>query len=128
MMLQVTYHGATCQWMTQTLHLGWRCVVRGKSEGPLFRFRDRKPLTRQKLVTAVKNALEKAGVDPGQYSGHSFRIGAATTAAARGLEVDIIHGSRPRQKGMAVNNGVYMGMSRRIKPLIASAGKFNILE
>ncbi len=61
-------------------------VVRGKSEGPLFRFRDRKPLTRQKLVTAVKNALEKAGVDPGQYSGHSFRIGAATTAAARGLE------------------------------------------
>ncbi len=37
-------------------------------------------------MTAVKDALDKAGVNPGQYSGHSFRIGAATTAAARGLE------------------------------------------
>ncbi len=61
-------------------------VVRGKSAGPLFRFIDGKPLTRQRLVTAVKVALEEAGVEPGQYSGHSFRIGAATTAAARGLE------------------------------------------
>ncbi len=34
----------------------------------------------------MKDALDEAGVDPGQYSGHSFRIGAATTAAARGLE------------------------------------------
>ena len=34
----------------------------------------------------MKKDLEKAGVDPGHYSGHSFRIGAATTAAARGLE------------------------------------------
>ncbi len=46
-------------------------VVRGKSEGPLFRFRDGKPLTRQKLVAAVKNALGKAGVDPG-HCGWSF--------------------------------------------------------
>ena len=61
-------------------------VVRGKIAGPLFRFSDGKPLTRQRLVTAVKDALVKAGVEPGQYSGHSFRIGAATTAAARGPE------------------------------------------
>ena len=37
-------------------------------------------------ATAVKEALDVAGVESGQYSGHSFRIGAATTAAARGLE------------------------------------------
>ena len=37
-------------------------------------------------MTAVKEALDAAGVESGQYSGHSFRIGAATTAAARGLE------------------------------------------
>ncbi len=61
-------------------------VARGKGEGPLFRFSDGRPLTRQRLVLTVKDALDKAGVDPGHYSGHSFRIDAATTAAARGLE------------------------------------------
>ncbi len=45
-------------------------VVRGKSAGPLFRFVDCKPLTRQRLVAAVKDALEEAGIQPGQYSGH----------------------------------------------------------
>ncbi len=34
----------------------------------------------------MKDALDEAGVDPGQYSGHSFHIGVATTAAAKGLE------------------------------------------
>ncbi len=63
-------------------------VVRGKEAGPLFRFCDSRPLTRQHLVTAVNDALDEAGVDPGQYSGHSFRIGAATTAAAKELVSD----------------------------------------
>ena len=39
-----------------------------------------------RMVTAVKEALDAVGVESGQYSGHSFSIGAATTAAARGLE------------------------------------------
>ena len=37
---------------------------------------------RQRFVVAVRSALREAGVE----AGHSFRIGAATTAAARGLE------------------------------------------
>ncbi len=41
-------------------------VVRGKEAGPLFRFGDGRLLTRQHLVTAVKDALDEAGVDPGQ--------------------------------------------------------------
>ncbi len=45
-----------------------------------------KPLTRQRLVSAVREALEHAGVEADKYAGHSFRIGAATTAASRGLE------------------------------------------
>ena len=61
-------------------------VVRGNQTGPLFKFRDGRPLTRQRFVMAVKEALDAAGVEAEQYSGHSFRIGAATTAAARGLE------------------------------------------
>ena len=61
-------------------------VVKGNQTGPLFKFRDGRSLTRQRFVMAVQEALNAAGVEAGQYSGHSFRIGAATTAAARGLE------------------------------------------
>ena len=44
----------------------------------------------QRLVQAVQAALAHVGVDPSSYTGHSFRIGAATTAAARGLEDSVI--------------------------------------
>ena len=65
-------------------------VVRGPVEGPLFRFKDGRPLTRQRLVGAVKEVLAKAGIDQDKYSGHSFRIRATTTAASKGLEVSMI--------------------------------------
>lgn len=59
--------------------------VRGVDDGPLFRRSDGSPLHRDMLVSQVKLALEQAGLDPSHYAGHSFRIGAATTAAACGL-------------------------------------------
>ncbi len=58
---------------------------RGPGPGPLFRFEDAKPLTRVWFVAEVKEALTKAGIDSTCYSGHSFRSGAATTAAERGI-------------------------------------------
>ena len=58
---------------------------RGPGAGPFFKFRDGKPLTRARLVTEVKQALTAAGVDCRPYSGHSFRSGAATTAAQQGI-------------------------------------------
>ena len=39
------------------------------------------PLTRQVFITNVRNTLSKLGFNQNGYSGHSFRIGAATTAA-----------------------------------------------
>ena len=65
-------------------------VVRGTDGGPLFRFKDGRPLTRPLLVTALRKALSSAGFKPESYAGHSFRIGAATTAAACGVPVEII--------------------------------------
>ena len=58
--------------------------------GPFFMYRDGSPLTRDKLVTAVRKALTKAGLDHSGYSGHSFRIGAATSAARAGLSDPLI--------------------------------------
>ncbi len=56
-------------------------LVRGSHAGPLFAYCDGRPLTRQRFVAAVRQALESAGVQAASYAGHSFRIGAATTAA-----------------------------------------------
>ena len=65
-------------------------LVRGERAGPLFLFEDGRFLTRQRFVKEVREALRKAGVDCTKYCGHSFRIGAATTAASRGMEDSLI--------------------------------------
>lgn len=60
-------------------------AVRGFSSGPLFCWQDGSPLTQPAFTDNLRTLLQLAGVDPSHYSGHSFRIGAATTAAANGL-------------------------------------------
>ena len=65
-------------------------VVRGSSTGPLFIYPDKSFLTRDRFVDEVRRALHAVGVDPTLFNSHSFRIGAATTAAARGLEDSLI--------------------------------------
>ena len=57
---------------------------RGK-DGPLFQFEDGTFLTRDRFVSAVREALKIIGIDPSKYSGHRFRRGAATTAQSRGI-------------------------------------------
>ena len=69
--------------------LSYLCV-RGMEDGPLFKFEDGRVLTRQRFVAVVKEGLQRAGIDSSKYNGHSFRIGAATTAAAKGIEDSII--------------------------------------
>ena len=64
--------------------LSWM-VVRGCEPGPLFRFSSGKPLTRSDFITELKGAISSTGRDPSGYSGHSFRLGAATTAAMQGI-------------------------------------------
>ena len=58
---------------------------RGPATGPLFVFGDGRCLTRPRFVAALRSALAAAGIDAHLYSGHSFRIGAATTAVIRGI-------------------------------------------
>ncbi len=61
-------------------------ACRGSSPGFLFKFADGRPLTRQRMVDKLRSALTSAGIDCRRFSGHSFRIGAATTAAAKGIQ------------------------------------------
>ena len=63
-------------------------AVRGTLTGTTLLAKDGTTLTCQKLVKMVQSML--AGIDPSGYSGHSFCIGAATTAAAKGIDADTI--------------------------------------
>ena len=63
---------------------------RGTAEGAFFRFADGTPLTKPHFVELVREALTRAGVPVSAYSGHSFRIGAATAAAQAGIPDSMI--------------------------------------
>ena len=59
--------------------------VRPKEKGPLFRHKDGSPLSRYQFNAVLKKALLESGVGANQYGTHSFRIGAATMAALKGI-------------------------------------------
>ena len=63
---------------------------RGAGNGPLFIFENGSFLTRDNFVTEVRRVLDGAGIEASHYSGHSFRIGAATTAALAGVQDHMI--------------------------------------
>ena len=65
-------------------------VLRGQEPGPFFKFANGTFLTRDRFVSAVRSALENRGYRSSLYAGHSFRIGAATTAAQCGLSDALI--------------------------------------
>ena len=58
----------------------------GNHPGPTFQFQDYHPLTRPRLVTELREALNGAEKDSHKYAGHSYRIGAATTASLCGIQ------------------------------------------
>ena len=63
---------------------------RGDSPGPFFRTAEGLPLTKAYFVSRIRAALTRAGFRETDYSGHSFRIGAATAAAQAGVPDSVI--------------------------------------
>ena len=63
--------------------------LRGNRSGPLFMLHTGQPLTRQLVTARLRSILHSAGL-PGNYSSHSFRIGAATRAAKMGIPDHLI--------------------------------------
>ena len=84
------YLGATGSSLCPVQALWQYLAVRGPAPGPLFIQASGVPLTRSLLVKRLQEALESAGIDASAYNGHNFRIGAATTAAQRGIEDSLI--------------------------------------
>ena len=60
-------------------------AIRGSSAGAFFRTAEGTPLTKPRFAEMVRLALTRAGVSSAGFTGHSFRIGAATTAAEAGI-------------------------------------------
>ena len=79
--------GATGDTLTSMLAY---LAIRPRSVGPLFLFSSGVTLSRPRLVKHLREALKAAGMDDSHFSGHSFRIGAATTAAKAGLNDSFI--------------------------------------
>ena len=64
--------------------------VRPNRPDPLFMYQDGRPLSWVDLVAAVHQALAADGLDVSRFNGHSFWIGAATTAAQVGIPDSVI--------------------------------------
>ena len=76
-------------WICPVSALANYLELRGSSPGPLFVCDDGRPLTPGLVNKWLRAILSSAGV-VGNYSSHSFRIGAATSAALAGVPDHLI--------------------------------------
>ena len=65
-------------------------ALRGNTQGLLFRFQNGSALIKDRFIAAVREVLQTTGIDATSYSGRSFWIKAATTAASMGVEDSMI--------------------------------------
>ena len=76
------------------VHSLWSYLqLRGKESSkvqPLFSFMDNAPITRSFFNSQLQLSLKFAGLNVKNYKSHSFRIGAATTAWAKGFSEEQI--------------------------------------
>ena len=61
-------------------------ALRGDQPGPFFLTSAKAPLTKSVFVREVRSTLRAIGLPDDTYAGHSFRIGAATSASLAGME------------------------------------------
>jgi len=77
---------------TMVNYIQARYSLGAKLTSPLFLDSEfgNSPLSRDHFISLLRQLLLRLGYDDNQFSGHSFRIGAATSAAASGVEDHII--------------------------------------
>ena len=77
---------------TMVNYLRHRSVTGASQLSPLF-IEDEityRPLTREKFISMLRELLARLGYDTTKFNGHSFRIGAATSAASSGVPDHVI--------------------------------------
>ena len=77
--------GRTNQLICPVMAMKAYLPLRGSSHGPLFQYASGSHLTKDTLTSETRQLLSLSGFNPSEYAGHSYRIGAATTAASVGL-------------------------------------------
>ncbi|XP_063420821.1 uncharacterized protein LOC134706042 [Mytilus trossulus] len=77
---------------TLSKYIKFRTNLGAKPQSPLFvnDAYDHTPLSRDRFISLLRNLLFRLGYKDDKFCGHSFRIGAATSAAAAGIEDHII--------------------------------------
>ena len=79
------YLGATGDTLCPVAAMLGYLAIQPQTRGPLFCYCNGATLSRPRLVQSMRQALGAVGVDCTGFSGHSFRIGAATMAASLGV-------------------------------------------
>ena len=90
---------------------------RDDRSGPFFLMHDSTPASKEWFVRRLRSILESVGLPQSAYAGHSFRIGAATTAALAGLEDSLI------QKMGRWNSSAFLVYIRTLKEQLAAVAK-----
>jgi hypothetical protein len=80
----------TCPHKACSNYLKLRLQHNPAPHDPLFITKTGMPLSRNYFISLFRDTLMKIGIDPQAFSGHSFRIGAATSAAAAHIEDHLI--------------------------------------
>ena len=93
--------------------------VRGSSPGPLFIFADHTSISVSYFARQLAVCLTHCGHDTTMYTGHSFRIGAATTAAERGF-TDVQIQTIGRWKSTAFRRYIVIPHDAFLRSLVSS--------
>ena len=80
------YVGTTGKWLYPVVVVLAYMVQQVNGGGPLFQFSNWRYLTRSQFISALRTALQEAGIDATQFASHCFRIGAATKAFLCGIQ------------------------------------------
>nr|XP_006822089.1 PREDICTED: uncharacterized protein LOC102806017 [Saccoglossus kowalevskii] len=75
-------HNQSCPASTLHQFFSVRKSMNATPNDPLFLLPERTPLNRDVFTTSLRTLLARLGLQPQLFAGHSFRIGAATTAAS----------------------------------------------
>ena len=82
--------GATSQELCPVAAILDFLAARGNIPGALFLNGNGTPMRRRQFVSKIQHALHLAGVNKRHFNGHSFRIGAATSASQAGVPETMI--------------------------------------